>query len=105
MLKLTSSVFCLAVTLFLTACATPLPVGILYTDVEYPIAATSHTPASSPKKGTATCKSYLGLIAVGEASVQKAAQDAGITKITHIDWDAENILGLYGVYTVTVYGE
>ena len=105
MLKLISSVFCLAVILFLTACATPFPLGTLYTDVEYPIAATANTPPTSLKKGTATCKSYLSLVAVGDASVKKAADDAGITKIHHIDWDVENILGLYGVYTVTVYGE
>lgn len=103
MIKLTSSIICLALILFLSGCASPLPLGLLYTDIEYPIAATSHT--TSTKKGTATCKSFLGLIAIGEASVKKAAQDAGITKITHIDWDAQNVLGVYGVYTVTVYGE
>jgi len=32
-------------------------------------------------------------------------ENGNISKIHHVDWDVENILGVYGVYTVTVYGE
>ena len=91
--------------LFLTGCATPYPVGSLFTQLELPVATTSNPVSSSSKKGTAVCKSYLSWIAVGDASIEAAAKDGGITKITHIDWEVENILGIYGVYTLTVYGE
>jgi hypothetical protein len=30
---------------------------------------------------------------------------ANITKIHHVDWEVENILGLIGNYKVIVYGE
>jgi hypothetical protein len=34
-----------------------------------------------------------------------AAKNGGITKIQFVDWEADNILGLIGTYTCTVYGE
>ena len=37
------------------------------------------------KKGEATATGVLGWFAFGDASVQKAAKDGGITKISHID--------------------
>lgn len=103
--KLIASALLIALTVFFAGCATPFPVGAAFTDVELPIMATSNSASSSTKKGVATCESYLCLFAVGEASIQKAAENGDIKKITHIDWDAKNILGVYGVYTVTVYGE
>jgi len=60
---------------------------------------------NSTKVGTATSQSYLGMIAVGDSSIQTAAKNGGITKISHVDWKVKNILGFIGEYTVTVYGE
>lgn len=105
MKKLIATVTLIAFALFFAGCATPYPVGSLFTELELPVAATSNTAASSSKKGTASCESYLGLFAVGEASIERAAQNGNIKKITHIDWHVKNILGIYGIYTVTVYGE
>lgn len=105
MKKLIASISSIALALFFTGCATPFPVGLAFTDVEFPVLATNNPITEETKKGEATCESFLGLFAVGEASIEEAAEEGGITKITHIDWDAKNILGVYGVYTVTVYGE
>ncbi len=88
---------------FATGCATYLPLGVVYTEVDLPVAATANQ--RGPKKGTSTCKSVLTLLAFGDASIEAAAKNGGITNITHVDWSAENILGIYGVYTVTVYGD
>ena len=90
---------------FFTGCATPYPVGSAFTDVELPVIATSNAFSSKTKKGTSTCESYLGLFSVGKASIKEAAENGDIEKISYIDWHAKNILGLYGVYTLTVYGE
>ena len=57
------------------------------------------------KVGTATCNSYFGLIAVGDASIDKAVKRAKITKIDHVEWQANNVLGMFGTYKVHVYGE
>ena len=105
MKKLIASAMLIALTVFFTGCATPFPVGVAFTDVELPILATSNPTSASTKKGSATCESYLGLFAIGEASIQKAAESGGIKKVTHVDWDAKNVLGVWGTYTVTVYGE
>ena len=87
----------------LTGCANSIPIGALYTNVKLPVSATANAQAPT-KKGTAQCTSILGLFATGDASIEAAKQNGGITKITHVDYDASNVLGIYGKYTVTVYG-
>jgi hypothetical protein len=77
--------------------------GVLYTDVQAPESVTSN--AASSKMGSATATTFFGLIATGDASVDMAAKNGGITKIHHVDYHSKNILGVYGTYTVTVYGE
>lgn len=77
--------------------------GGLYTDVKAPITATSNTSYS--KMGSATASSIFGLIAVGDASINTAAKNGGITRIHHVDFKSTSILGIYATYTVFVYGE
>ncbi len=87
-----------------SGCATAFPIGGAYTELRLPVAATSNG-ARSPKVGMASCQSYLGLFAIGDASIQTAKRNGGITKVHHVDWEAKNILGLIGDYKVIVYGE
>jgi hypothetical protein len=87
----------------LTGCATSYPIGQIYTELKLPVAVTTNVNAS--KVGIAECKSILGLVAIGDASIETAKRSAGITKVSHVDWEVENILGLIGKYKVTVYGE
>lgn len=84
-------------------CATAYPVGSFYTEVKLPVAAESD--AQSLKSGTAECTSILGLVATGDASLDTAMKNGNITKISHVDWEAKNILGIIGNYKLTVYGE
>lgn len=105
MKKLIVSASLIAITLFFAGCATSYPRGSFFTNIQLPVAVTDNDIPRSSKKGTAYCESFLGLFASGDASIQTAAENGGITKITHIDWDVDNILGFYGKYTVTVYGE
>jgi hypothetical protein len=77
--------------------------GSLYTDVQGPAGVTSNSGNS--KMGTASCQSILGLIATGDASIATAAKNAGITKIHHVDYYSQSILGFWAKYTVKVYGE
>ncbi|MCX7590758.1 MAG: TRL-like family protein, partial [Kiritimatiellae bacterium] len=94
--------FCLGIiSLVIVGCATPYPIGSAYTELKLPVGVTDN--AGTPKKvGTAMCQSILGLVAIGDASIDAAKKQGGITKVHHVDWDAKNILGLYGVYKVTV---
>lgn len=86
----------------LSGCATNVPVGGLLTDVKLPLLATSASGGS--KTGTAVCQSFLSLLATGDCSVEAAKADGGITEVTHVDWKANNILGIIGTYTTTVHG-
>lgn len=77
--------------------------GSLWTAAKTPVAATSAERGT--KVGTSSAVSILGIFCVGDASIEAAAKKAGITKITHVDKKLRNILGIYGQYTVFVYGE
>jgi TRL-like protein family len=97
-------VFVLGAVGMLMGCAAMIPVGGLYTGVKFPMIATSNSSASS-KTGEANCISVLSLIAVGDCSIDAAKKNGGITKVNNVDWDAMNILGIYGSYKVIVSGE
>lgn len=65
--------------------------------------ATSNVRGS--KMGTSKANSYLGLIAIGDASVDTAAKNAGITRISHVDSKKTSILGIVNTTVTIVYGE
>lgn len=99
-------VLLLAIPLFalvLSGCATYMPAGALYVGAKGGIAAADSTSYSKVGKSQAT--SVLGLVATGDASIQTAARNGGITKIKYVDYEVENILGIYGKYTTIVYGD
>lgn len=77
--------------------------GAFYTDVKDGMAVTSN--AGSSKVGTAEAKGYLGIVAIGDASIQAAAKEAGISRIHHVDYQSKSYVGVYNCYTVIVYGE
>lgn len=89
--------------IFTVGCASPYPQGIIYTDLSLPHTATAN--AASPKMGVAECTSILALVTMGDASINTAAKNGGITKIHSVDWEAKNILGIYGTYRTIVRGE
>ena len=97
---------CCAAALVARACAgcgkAPV-VGGSYTDVKDGMGVTGN--AGSGKVGTAEVKGYVGLVALGDASIQTAARDAGITRIHHVDYQAKSYVGVYTIYTVIVYGD
>ena len=89
----------------LSGCATAVsPVtGSLYTNVKAPMLVTDN-PDKPTKVGRATMRSILGVYAVGDASIEAAAKNAGITRIHHVDYQTQNILGVMADFTVIVYG-
>lgn len=95
-----------AAALTLTSCAaiaTPAGAGLLYTDVQHGEAVTSNTVGQ--KVGTAEATNILGLVSLGDASINEAAKKAGIKKISHVDCKKTNLLGIFSKYTIYVYGE
>ncbi|TQR61308.1 TRL-like family protein [Campylobacter troglodytis] len=89
------------VAVLFTACATPLPTGQLYTGINLPISGNAN---SGGKTGEASCTSILGLVAMGDCSVSKAAENGSISNIQTVDFKVNNFFGLFGTYTTTVKG-
>jgi hypothetical protein len=77
--------------------------GGLYTDLKAPVTATSNTGSS--KVGTGECTSILGMLALGDCSIDAAMKNGNITKIHHVDHDAMSFFWIYAKYTTRVYGE
>lgn len=82
-------------------------IGLFYTNATYPITATGAKieDLSKLKKGSASANSILFCVEIGDASIDKAAKNAGITKITHIDVHQKSIFIFWSKTTVNVYGE
>lgn len=104
MKKISFIVLALFFAVMLSGCATPYPMGVIYTEVKAPVGA-GEGSLSYSKTGTAKATSVLGLVATGDCSIKAAAANAGIRTIKYVDYDAKNILGIFGEYTTTVYGD
>ncbi len=98
----------LLLVMYLTGCAAQAkqPVtGFLYSDVKAPIPSSIDNNVKPLKSGTAFAQSILGWVAIGDASIQTAARNGGITKIHHVEQHSQSVLGIVATYTITVYGE
>lgn len=94
------------VALTLASCSTITTgsgIGMLYTGVTEGQIATSNEVGT--KVGESSTIGVLGLVSVGDASIQKAAKQAGISKISHVDVKKTSVLGLFASYKTIVYGE
>ncbi len=92
-----------AVTLSFSSCGTVGMIGALYTGTTTPEAVTGNIVGN--KVGTATAWSVLGMVAAGDGGINKAAKEAGITKISHVDVKTVSILGIFTTQKYFVYGE
>ncbi len=103
-MKKTIVILTLCAFLFVTGCATLYPSGLIYTNIKLPVTVTANN-GTATKVGTSQCTSILSAVAIGDASIETAKKNGGITKVYHVDYDVKNILGIIGTYKVTVYGE
>ena len=76
--------------------------GFWYTDTHSGVSATSNQAGN--RVGEACASSILGLIATGDASVEAARRNGGITMISSVDEKTSNILGVYANYCTIVRG-
>jgi len=98
----------LAVVGILGGCASTQPVGIVYSGGNFYNGSTivdASVKGAATKNGQACASSVLSLVAVGDNSVEAAKKDGGITKVTSINYNVENVLGIYGTYCTEVKGE
>ena len=77
--------------------------GLIYSNVTGPVGVTGS--ADKPTKvGRSTARSFFGLYATGNASIEEASKNGGITKIHHVDHETQVILGVVADFTTVVYG-
>ena len=92
---------------FLAGCVAPYgaPVygGLVTSDVQGPVALGDNS-VQCIKTGVAQSTGII-LIAMGDASIKKAMENGGITKIHHVDCKVLSVLNLYTKYETIVYGE
>ena len=104
-MKKSLAVFATVVCLALTSCSwppTPPGSGLIFTDVQGPIATNPGTMGS--KVGMAESQAILGLIAQGDSSIDTAAKNGSITEVTHVDFKSWSILGILSKFTTVVHG-
>lgn len=93
----------LSLILTLTSCALRSPVqGLLWTDVQSGVAA---TPQIGPRVGRACSKTYLGLVAMGDSSIEAARLAGGITSISSVDEESKSVFILFGSHCTIVRGK
>ena len=93
-----------AFTLGLCSCGavTDFP-GLIFMGNTKPLAVTSNKVGT--KVGTAHATNLFNLAVWGNAGIEKAAKQAGITKISHVDVKTTSILTIYCKKTYYVYGD
>ena len=87
---------------FLSGCASYQPHGVYSTSGKMGL---MDNNGPTPKTGKACMKSILSLAASGDASIAAAKANGNITKVSTIDYEVDNLLGIYGTYCTVVKGE
>jgi hypothetical protein len=75
--------------------------GWAWADVHGPV---DSEGAVGGKKGEACATSYLGVVALGDASIATAAANGGIKSVTNVDQHTTNMLGIIVKYCTIVSG-
>jgi len=101
--------------ILLTGCAvglstgvTSAPIPMLFADYQVPamrLQAPEGETTMTSKVGEAKAINVLGIVAIGDASIQTAMKSGQITKIHHVDCKVYSILGIFCEVTMLVYGE
>ena len=78
--------------------------GCIISDFTTPLMCPS-SDVTYTKIGKSDTYSILGLVALGNGSLQKAAKNGGIKKIKMVDLAISNYAYLYINYTTIVYGD
>ena len=93
--------------------------GLIYSSSKYPQSVANNVENTPPKedisrlkRGTASSRNFLGLVEVGDSSIDKAAKEANITKIYYVDTSLNKVYIPYFIIpiyarqkTTIVYGE
>jgi hypothetical protein len=76
--------------------------GLWYTDTHAGLGATSNQAGN--RVGEACASTVLGLIAGGDASIEAARRNGGITMISSVDEHSKSVFGIWAEYCTIVRG-
>ena len=77
------------------------PIGMLFTSTKVGVYGTS---PNGTEEGKACAHSFLGMVALGDASVSAAAKSGGITSVQSIDIESLGVLMIYAQACTVVRG-
>ena len=90
---------------YMTPTVKDVPVnGYFYSSVDWS-GKVANPEVSELKVGSACADSYMGLVALGDASIAAAKQAGNITKVASVDHSATSYFVFYGEYCTIVKGE
>ena len=84
--------------------ASAVGIGGIILDHKAPASFNIDNSVKCAKSGKATSKSIV-LYTTGDSSLKAAMDDAGITKVNHVDYEVKNIFNVYSEATTIVWGE
>ncbi len=94
-----------AAAMMLTGCLMPIgPIPTLVTTNAGDAGGFIDNSVKMTRTGKATANGIL-LLTQGDCSIAAAMKDGGITKIHHVDYEVNYILGIIASKTTIVYGE
>ena len=81
--------------------------GLFYTNATYPVTATGAKveDLTKLKKGSSSTNNILFCVEFGNASIDEAVKNAGITKVSYMDINEKSVFIFWRKVTVNVYGE
>lgn len=97
-------IFALVLGISLSGCAIgPYQGGFVFSDISAPLDVRDND-VGCEKKGSSSMTNILGIIGTGDAGLEKAKNNGGITKVGTVDVHYTNILTLFTKTTTTVCG-
>ncbi len=76
--------------------------GTIYADVHGPVNATE--AKAGTRVGEACASSILGIVATGDASIEAARKNGGMSSVSSVDHHSTSILGFYAKFCTVVRG-
>ncbi len=83
--------------------AGPVPASLSF--YAAPIGLGPTSSAAPEKRGEACASNILGVVATGNASIDAAKKNAGITKVVSVEHSSSRVLGYYARFCTIVRGE
>ncbi|MEK7269789.1 MAG: TRL-like family protein [Planctomycetota bacterium] len=81
------------------------PQGLIFSNTAAPVDTNAQGMPVAKKTGYASTHCVLGLFAFGDASIQRAAEDGGLSKVYSVDHEFFNLLFIYQSFTIRAHGE